>query len=1015
MSDANRTSERTSGPESVVSPAVTEPKKTPNSERWRWLLVVLPAMVVIGLLANIFFELKNTVWSYYTDDADITFAYGERELRMALWEDPYLTPATFNTNTLPTETAFSPDGATMVATMADAETGELNLFLSTWDGSRWSTGTLATAICSAEATDTDPSWSEDGRTLYFASDREGGLGGFDIWAAQLEDGKWGPVTNLGATVNSEADDYEPAISPDDAMLYLSSDRDGDLRVYAAVKKQMPVTTNAVPLEFAAAEAVAPLNSAEAGTQVTWSPYGDRVYTVSDKEGGQGGHDIYSTRVLKGEFMETKNAGLEFNTPADELSPSVRWQGFDMIFSSTRRAAVEEADADDPESMLYSTTTREVVSAMDLSRWERLMNLLDRIKWWLLGLLLALAILIWLLSHWRNLSSLFQQCLLASVIFHVILLVIFFFTQIMIEISESRDPESTEVSMNIDNLAKEKLALDMAEQVTELPQAPITVPLEQIVDAVPVPEFTPKTTPVTEPIVTKTTEESFVVKVTPSAAQEKVVEVAAAKAFEVLPELDMPELEVELTEFVPQDSQDVADVQKTFEPTVVQQEVQVKKREHKKPQMTAVTRTADVSDVDSDATDNAAAATIKDTGGDIIVASGGMEAPGSLPKLTGTGDLIGMMIKSPGTGSELKINAPGKLDVPSSIGATISPDILKNPGKLSLETVEGLGGNAATQGAIARALDWFTKHQEPDGRWDVLKHGGAKDHDIAGTSLALLCYYGWGAKHNEAGPYQATVKRAIDWLVAQQEDTGRLTGKASNGMYDHGMATIAICEAFGVTKDPALKEPASKAVQFLEKAQDAKAGGWRYSPNSGSDTSVFGWQYMGLKSAELAGIDVSPLVLANADKWLDKVGGGKHGGLYGYTSPGGSQKAMIPTGMFCRQLAKVPPADPRMKEGADFMRMRPITNRNIDYYYLYYGTLALYQHQGKVWEDWNTRMKEVLPEIQEKTGADAGSWAPGGANHGNQMGRVVTTGIATLSLEVYYRILPIYGFRDADEE
>jgi len=120
-------------------------------------------------------------------------------------------------------------------------------------------------------------------------------------------------------------------------------------------------------------------------------------------------------------------------------------------------------------------------------------------------------------------------------------------------------------------------------------------------------------------------------------------------------------------------------------------------------------------------------------------------------------------------------------------------------------------------------------------------------------------------------------------------------------------------------------------------------------------------------------------------------------------------------MFCRQLAKVPPTDPRMKEGADYMRMHPISIQDLDFYYLYYGTLALYQHQGIVWEDWNTRMKEILPDIQVKSGRHSGSWNTPEKGYGQQMGRVVTTAIATLSLEVYYRILPIYGFRDSDSD
>jgi hypothetical protein len=234
------------------------------------------------------------------------------------------------------------------------------------------------------------------------------------------------------------------------------------------------------------------------------------------------------------------------------------------------------------------------------------------------------------------------------------------------------------------------------------------------------------------------------------------------------------------------------------------------------------------------------------------------------------------------------------------------------------------------------------------------------------------------------------------------------------MYDQGMATIALCEAYGLTKDKRLLEPATQAMQFIVKAQHPQVGGWRYQPRSGADTSVFGWQYMALRSAELAGLPVPKETFEMADKWLDKVAGGKQGGLYGYAGPGGNQGAMIATGMFSRQLAGLPPDDPRMREGAGFMKTHPINVRSVDWYYLYYGTLALYQHQGKIWEDWNTRMKETLTTLQHKTGDQAGSWDPSGG-HGSRMGRAVVTALGTLSLEVYYRILPVYGFRPKTEE
>jgi hypothetical protein len=124
--------------------------------------------------------------------------------------------------------------------------------------------------------------------------------------------------------------------------------------------------------------------------------------------------------------------------------------------------------------------------------------------------------------------------------------------------------------------------------------------------------------------------------------------------------------------------------------------------------------------------------------------------------------------------------------------------------------------------------------------------------------------------------------------------------------------------------------------------------------------------------------------------------------------------MSACGMFCRQLQKVPPTEDRMKETAGFLRTRPLPGNNVDFYYLYYATLALYQHQGEAWEEWNKRMKELVPPLQIKTGPQAGSWNPQG-QYGNEMGRCIVTAMGTLTLEVYYRFLPMYGYRSANDE
>jgi hypothetical protein len=178
--------------------------------------------------------------------------------------------------------------------------------------------------------------------------------------------------------------------------------------------------------------------------------------------------------------------------------------------------------------------------------------------------------------------------------------------------------------------------------------------------------------------------------------------------------------------------------------------------------------------------------------------------------------------------------------------------------------------------------------------------------------------------------------------------------------------------------------------------------------------------MALASARMAGLDDTRGTLSNAmakaETWLDHVAYGKNRGEYGYNNKSGNRPAMTATGMFCRQLAGTPPVDPRMGASALYIRAHPLKEgKSPDAYYMYYATLALYQHQGRIWHDWNDLMKRVLVEQQNKTGAKAGSWNPGQGHVGQGGGRVVTTAIHILSLEVYYRILPMYGYRGEKED
>jgi hypothetical protein len=335
--------------------------------------------------------------------------------------------------------------------------------------------------------------------------------------------------------------------------------------------------------------------------------------------------------------------------------------------------------------------------------------------------------------------------------------------------------------------------------------------------------------------------------------------------------------------------------------------------------------------------------------------------------------------------------------------TANPMILRKNPKVRLNIIDRLGGSEETEKAVRRALDWFTRNQEKDGHWR-----GQAGHTSAATGMAVLAYMGWGAKHSEPGPYQKPLAKAVDWLL-RHERNGDLRGRGD--MYDHGIAAIAMAEAYSLTKDPLLKPAVIRIVDFTVKAQNPKTGGWRYkpfeeNPRDKGDLSVTGWQLMALRSAQLGGFEVPDRVFDRTRSFLEFVGEGKHGGDYRYLPRREHNVTMISEGMFSQQLLYLPPASMRMRESTQYIQRDLPSQRNVNYYYWYYGSLAMHQNQGEPWEKWNEKLRPILVRNQVRNGGrEDGSWDPTG-KWGPEAGRCVVTAMATLSLEVYYRYLPL---------
>jgi hypothetical protein len=368
---------------------------------------------------------------------------------------------------------------------------------------------------------------------------------------------------------------------------------------------------------------------------------------------------------------------------------------------------------------------------------------------------------------------------------------------------------------------------------------------------------------------------------------------------------------------------------------------------------------------------------------------------------------------------------------------------RDPGSRA-EVAQAWGGSEGTEAAVEMGLDYFARHQFPDGHWSLheLPEGiqyqdaalGEMQADSAATGLALLSYLGAGYTHLD-DKYRGEVSRGIDWLIRHQKPDGELfTGGTKYArFYSHGIAAIALCEAYGMTRDPELRGPARKAIEFILNTQHPTRGGWRYDvrPDTGrateTDTSVSGWMLMALKSAQMAGLDVPQEALEKIDAWLDTAQAADADGQYVYNPHAldtDEQRAgrrpnlaMTSEAMLMRMYIGHGRDDPGLIAGAKHLkgnlpevgtRVRPLR----DCYYWYYATQAMFQMQDEYWAAWNGRLRAVLTSNQVPSGAQAGSWHPMRPipdRWGHAGGRLYVTALHLLMLEVYYRYphLPLF--------
>jgi len=380
-----------------------------------------------------------------------------------------------------------------------------------------------------------------------------------------------------------------------------------------------------------------------------------------------------------------------------------------------------------------------------------------------------------------------------------------------------------------------------------------------------------------------------------------------------------------------------------------------------------------------------------------------------------------------------------------------------------------GGSKGSENAVDAALRWFKKHQGPNGGWEALTYAlnctdaGAKcepgEHhrngtkeDAGLTGLALLCYLGAGYDHRMPSKYRVTVKKGIDWLLALQTADGSFGEGAFN--YEHAIATMALAEAYAMSNDGSLRTPAQRGVDaIIARRAPAPAqappgidlygasglawGDFVKTTTNKMHTSACGWNVQALKSAKSAGLDTKD-GMGGAKVWLDGLWRGtcamenkdpakldpyKDETTLAYYWDGETGKAstldginqihnLACIGVLCGSFLGSKPGDVMIETMANHVdRHNQATAYPCNLYYVYYGTFGIFMLGGERWTKWNVGVRDMLVAAQRRSADDLacfdGSWDfQGNTHYGAHVGRLLSTALACLSLEVYYRYLPI---------
>lgn len=380
------------------------------------------------------------------------------------------------------------------------------------------------------------------------------------------------------------------------------------------------------------------------------------------------------------------------------------------------------------------------------------------------------------------------------------------------------------------------------------------------------------------------------------------------------------------------------------------------------------------------------------------------------------------------------------------------------------------GDAATEAAVMKALRWLKATQAPDGSWGTKPEFGLKKgmDKAAGAGFAILTYLAHGETpaSKEFGP---TVQKALDYLINSVYVVKGKDGKpvkdpngntpyirmwgAGGSEYGFLIGTYALCEAYGMTKNPNAREAAEKTLGRIISGQTA-TGGWNYNmarvtKDGPDDISFGGWAMQAIKAGKMAGIHLPGMeeCIKKAVNCLKKRNYSEKAGFVyrATTNHKGGTGGLAGVGCLAMQLLGYA----KEKEVANALNVmrdwQPSLDKVYSYapgkpenaqYYCYYAAQCKYQAgmckdatpaNFTLWKKWNAEMKALYTKavitVTDKSGQPVTVKDPAGKDR--PIGRwenkdhynydVMGTCLAALQLMVYYRYLPTTQLKATEVE